>query len=112
MTVIPSKGQTLRPYQQLGKQHILQAWESGARSVLAVAPTGSGKTSLFTTIASEEKNGVLILVHRRELATQAANRLREFGIDFGFIMAGEPKKPYCKVQIASVQTLVRRNHKC
>ncbi len=50
----------------------------------------------------------MIVVHRRELATQAAKRLREFGVDFGFIMAGESAKPYARVQIASVQTLVRR----
>lgn len=73
-----------------------------------MAPTGSGKTSMFSWLAAEIKQPVVILVHRRELATQAANRLREFGVDFGFILAGEPMRPWARVQIASVQTLVRR----
>ncbi len=73
-----------------------------------VLPTGGGKTSVFTKLAAEIRGPVVILVHRRELATQAANRLREFGVDHGFIMAGMPPKTYARVQIASVQTLVRR----
>jgi superfamily II DNA or RNA helicase len=100
--------QTLRDYQERGVQSIFDAWRSGARSVLAVAPTGSGKTSVFSWIASKLHVPVLVLVHRRELATQAANRLREFGVGFGYIMSGEPSSPGQRVQIASVQTLVRR----
>lgn len=100
--------QELRDYQRRGVSEILTAWRNGARSVLAVAPTGSGKTTVFTHIAACTKGRVLILVHRRELAKQAANRLREFGIDFGYVMAGMPAKPYARVQIASVPTLVKR----
>lgn len=100
--------QQLRDYQQRGLEQILAAYRGGARVVLAVAPTGSGKTTIFTHLTSELDASTVILVHRRELATQAANRLREFGVDFGFIMAGEPTRPWARVQIASVQTLVRR----
>src|ERR1700757_3493693 len=97
--------QVLRDYQERGLAQILDAYKRGARSVLAVAPRGSGKTSLFATLcASLSENGqhTLINVHRRELATQAAERLTEFGVPFGYIMAGEPHKPTAKVQIASV----------
>lgn len=73
-----------------------------------VLPTGGGKTSVFCHLAASISAPAVILVHRRELATQASNRLREFGVDFGFIMAGETAKPYARVQVASVQTLVRR----
>lgn len=100
--------QILRPYQATGLQNILQAWKDGARSVLAIAPTGSGKTSLFGKLVSEVPHRSLILVHRRELAAQAANRLREFGSDFGLILAGEQRRPGAKTQVASVQTLIRR----
>ncbi len=89
----------------------MEAFRNGARAVLVVAPTGSGKTTLFTDISSQLAAGrkrSLILVHRRELASQASNRLREFGADFGYIMAGEPSKPYAPIQVASVQTLVKR----
>lgn len=101
--------QELRDYQRRGAEEIKAAWASGAESVLAVSPTGSGKTTLFThLIFSEPNERALIVVHRRELADQAANRLREFGVNFGFIMSGEPSKPSARVQIATVQTLVRR----
>jgi DNA repair protein RadD len=103
--------QTLRDYQTDGLNRILGAFREGARSVLAVSPTGSGKTTIFGSWVSdlgEAGRKALILVHRRELATQAANRLIEFGTDFGFIMSGEQAKPYANVQIGSVQTLVRR----
>jgi DNA repair protein RadD len=89
----------------------MDAYRQGARSVLAVSPTGSGKTTLFTSLAAQLAAGgkrVLILVHRRELATQACTRLREFGVLFGLIMAGESPTPYARVQVASVQTLARR----
>ncbi len=76
--------------------------------MLAVSPTGSGKTSLFVHLTAQLKVPVLILVHRRELATQASNRLREFGVPFGFELSGMPRNPRARVQIASVQTLVRR----
>jgi superfamily II DNA or RNA helicase len=100
--------QELREYQKDGLARVLAAYAAGARSVLMVLPTGGGKTSVFCHLASETSARVLILVHRRELATQAANRLREFGVDFGFVMSGEHPKPAARVQIASVQTLVRR----
>lgn len=100
--------QQLRDYQQRGLTETIAAYKRGARSVLLVSPTGSGKTTIFSHLASVTGSGVVILVHRRELATQAANRLRDFGVDFGLVMAGEPEKPYARVQIASIQTLVRR----
>lgn len=103
--------QVLRDYQQRGISEILAAYRAGARSVLAVAPTGSGKTTVFSHVLAEldarRQRGV-ILVHRRELATQACNRLREFGVRFGLILAGELADPTARVQVASVQTLVRR----
>lgn len=103
--------QQLRDYQQRGRDRIFDAYREGARSVLCVSPTGSGKTTLFTSIAAdlaESHHPSLILVHRRELATQACNRLREFGVQFGLIMAGEQPNPLALVQVASVGTLVRR----
>ncbi len=78
--------------------------------MLCVSPTGSGKTTVFAHLVSRLeaiRRPSLILVHRRELADQAARRLREFGVPFGFIMAGErPRRAL--VQIASVATLVNR----
>jgi DNA repair protein RadD len=103
--------QVLRNYQTRGLASVMDAYRQGARSVLAVSPTGSGKTTLFTSLAAQLAAGgkrVLILVHRRELATQACARLREFSVPFGLIMARESPTPYARVQVASVQTLARR----
>lgn len=50
----------------------------------------------------------VIVVHRKELATQAASRLQEFGTEFGFILGGMPRNPGALVQVASVQSLHRR----
>ena len=100
--------QTLRPYQQDGIKRIMAAYSAGARRVLAVAPTGSGKTSIYSYLIAQMQAPALVLVHRRELASQGANRLREFGVPFGYIMAGERPNPCARVQIASVQTLVKR----
>jgi DNA repair protein RadD len=103
--------QVLRPYQQNGISQILAAYRGGARSVLAVAPTGSGKTTVFSSVLSElagrGQRGA-VLVHRRELAAQACTRLREFGVRYGLIMAGEHPNPSGLVQVASVDTLAGR----
>ena len=67
----------LRPYQQQLVADVRLALREHQR-VLAVAPTGAGKTQCFCDIAHRAAaNGrrVLILVHRRELLWQARARL-------------------------------------
>jgi len=105
--------QELRDYQQRTLDRVLDAFKRGARRVLVVLPTGGGKTTVFCTLIAALVAGSMtaraaVLVHRRELATQATKRLGEFGVDHGLILAGEPSKPYARVQVAGVQTLVRR----
>lgn len=101
----------LRPYQQDGVAQILAAYKQGKKSVLYVAPTGSGKTVLFSYIAqSAMKKGkrIIVLAHRRELIIQASRKLSESGVPHGIIMPGMPYYNQNNVQVASVQTLVRR----
>lgn len=89
----------------------MDAYRNGARSVLAVSPTGSGKTTIFGHLSAQLERGgrrVLIVAHRRELIEQASNRLTEFDVRHGIIMAGIDAAPYHRVQVASIQTLVRR----
>lgn len=106
------KPQILRPYQQNGIDQLQKLYKEGARSVLMVLPTGGGKTTIFCHAIAKRLQASgrrsLLLVHRRELAEQASARLREFGVEFGFIMQGEEPTPYAPVQIATVQSLVRR----
>lgn len=101
----------LRLYQQSLISEIYGQWESGQRSVMAQLPTGGGKTILFGAIAREfyQREQVLILAHREELITQAADKVGAIaGCEVGIIKAGYEFNPYAPIQVASVQTLVNR----
>ncbi len=103
--------QTLRPYQKDGVAKTFASWRGGLLRILLILATGGGKTTMFSFIAgllAAKQQRTLVLVHRRELATQAAARFEEFGVDFGFIMPGKPMRLAAPVQIAMVPTLVRR----
>ncbi|KAA6184104.1 DEAD/DEAH box helicase [Thiohalocapsa marina] len=100
----------LRDYQAGMLHEVRRAYAKGHRAPLLVAPTGSGKTITFCFIAanaSAKGNRTLILVHRRELLSQTSATLDAFGVPHGRIAAGEPETD-ALVQVASVQTLVRR----
>lgn len=51
---------------------------------------------------------VLFLVHRVELIDQAVERLEAFGIEAGVIIARRDEARHHAIQVASIQTLVRR----
>ena len=100
----------LRGYQERAIDALRSAFQSGARAPLLCLPTGGGKTVILATIAAQaaaRNRHVLILVHRRELIHQTANKLAWAGLDHGIIAAGHPATD-ARVQVASVQTLVRR----
>ena len=100
----------LRPYQQQAIADLRQAFRSGVRAPLLVAPTGMGKTVIFSAIthaAAARGRRVLILVHRRELIRQASAKLNQAGVVHGIIAAGFVPSDH-PVQVASVQTLARR----
>ena len=100
----------LRDYQQQAVDDLRSAYQAGHRAPLLCLPTGGGKTIIFSAIAhSAAARGkqVLILVHRRELLHQASRKLTDIGLDHGLIAAGMTATDQ-PVQVASVQTLVRR----
>ncbi len=102
---------TLRPYQIEGINKIFRSWRAGKRSVLFQMPTGTGKTVLFSEIVKmgfEKQRKILIAVHRIELIDQITKKLNEKGINVGHIVAGK-NTDYSKIiQVASIQTLSRR----
>lgn len=61
---------TLRPYQVQLERDIRAQWAKGARTVLAISPTGSGKTVTFSDILQAEPGASAAIVHRRELVGQ------------------------------------------
>ena len=100
----------LRPYQQQAIADLRLAFRSGVRAPLLVAPTGMGKTVIFSAItqaAASRGRRVLILVHRRELIRQASAKLTQAGVNHGIIAARFESSDH-PVQVASVQTLARR----
>ena len=74
-----------------------------------VAPTGSGKSFMGAVLADELQLPTLWLAHRKELVEQAAQHLRDLGVYTGIIKSGIAPDPLAPVQVASVQTLTRRN---
>jgi superfamily II DNA or RNA helicase len=104
----------LRPYQQQLITDIRLQYQLGHHRVLAVLPTGGGKTVCFSYIAqaaARKGNRVCILVHRAELLDQASRSLMAMGVTHGRIAAGRSMDLSHAVQVASVQTLARRLHK-
>ncbi len=103
----------LRPYQSEGIKKIFAEWRNGKRSVLFQMPTGTGKTILFSEIVKkgyEQQKKILVIAHRKELVEQIQDKLKHYGVEAGIIMAGTESDSSKIVQIASIQTLSRRDN--
>lgn len=103
----------LRPYQSKGVNDIRASYQQKFRAPLYTLPTGGGKTVLFSHIAANvaaRSKRALILVHRIELLRQTADKLRSTGCQVGLINPMYTPNLRAPIQVASVQTLVRRTH--
>jgi len=99
----------LRSYQEKAIDDVKAALRYTRRVVLT-APTGSGKTVLTAhMIRTARQRGVTswFVVHRKELLEQTSKALWDLDVPHGSIMAGRTLTKE-EVQVASVQTLVRR----
>lgn len=65
----------LRAYQEKIKNDIYGAWNSGAKNVMAVLPTGGGKTVVIGRIAQEVQGVGVAIAHRQELVSQISTAL-------------------------------------
>ena len=102
---------SLRPYQQTAVDAVRDSFRSGRRRPLLVAPTGSGKTVIFsfvTASAAAKGNRTLVLVHRQELLEQCHRSLDSMDVPHGLIASGLTPERHQLTQVASVQTLIRR----
>lgn len=115
---------TLRPYQQEAKRQIYDAWNRGDRNVLAVLPTGGGKTVVLSDILFENHGAACAVAHRRELVSQISIALARNGVRHRIIGPQAAVKqivnlhmlelgksyydPNSKIAVAGVDTLVRR----
>lgn len=99
----------LRDYQETLVADIRAAM-ARYRKVLAVSPTGSGKTIIFAYIsaaASQKQKRVYIVVHRAEILDQISRALLMFNVQHGRIQPGFTPSVH-PVQIGMIQTLSRR----
>jgi DNA repair protein RadD len=62
----------LRDYQIKWKADVYEAWATGARNVMGIAPTGAGKTVMLGDILRELGQPSCIIAHRQELVGQLA----------------------------------------
>jgi superfamily II DNA or RNA helicase len=101
----------LRDYQQQAIVDTRAAFFAGHRRVLLVAPTGAGKTVMFSYLAgsiSANRQRVVLLAHRDELLDQISRTLNEFQVQHGFIAARRTLNLEVPVQVAGVHTLKSR----
>lgn len=102
----------LRPYQTQALDLARGAFRKHRR-VLLVAPTGAGKTVIFSAVvtgAISKGKRVVVIVHRRELVRQTLAKMLAAGIArVGVIAAGYASDPDAPVQVASIQTLLARD---
>lgn len=115
---------TLRPYQDTVQSSVFQAWNEGHRNVLAVAPTGAGKTAIMSSVTKNISDPSVSIAHRQELVSQISVALARNDI-YHRIIAAEPVIKFCisrhveefgknfhhhnaPVATAGVQTIIRR----
>ncbi|MEE9393725.1 MAG: DEAD/DEAH box helicase [Planctomycetota bacterium] len=115
---------TLRPYQARLYADIATAWANGIQNVLAVAPTGSGKTVIFSEVIANHVGAACVIAHRQELVSQISISLTHAGVRHTIIAPRKVVKIICRMQVdecgvclydpsasvavAGVDTLVRR----
>lgn len=101
---------SLWPHQTKAFAMLADAFRRGLRALILVISTGGGKTNTaaaFIEAAIKKGSKVIFCVPRIELLIQASRKLDEYGIHHGLI-SPHYKQTTDHVQVASVQTLVRR----
>ncbi len=115
----------LRQYQSDLKRDVYDQWASGHENVLAVLPTGGGKTVIFSDVIREHEGGACVIAHRQELVMQISLSLSNARVRHRIIAPNNVVKlivrqqmlkfgkvyydPTATVAVAGVDTLVRLN---
>ncbi len=101
---------SLRPYQQEAREAVWREWTAGRLRTLLVMVTGGGKTIIFARIIADcvrRGERVLVMAHRSELLSQAAEKLEK---STGLLCSVEQGENTClgswyRVVVGSVQSL-------
>ena len=103
----------LRPRQTQAVDDLRQAYASGARAPILVAPTGFGKTATATSIlrsAAAKHQRCWFLAHLIEILDDTESRLAEAEIPYGNICAGRSADYSRLVQIVGVKSALSRSN--
>lgn len=116
-----------RWYQAEGRCGIQEKWDDGHKIVMYVAPTGSGKTFLFTNIGRHNRGNTLYAAHRSELISQMSLALNLWGVEHTIIAPRNVVRwivslhyefhkrsyyrPNSSTFVTSIQTLHKQRHK-
>lgn len=101
----------LRDYQQELVEKCVTSLKRGFKKPLLVSPTGSGKTCISSELVRRSYNkgkSSIFIVHRQELLRQTYLTYQKNGITPAVIQGGVNPDYTNPMQIASVNTLVRR----
>ncbi len=102
----------LRPYQYGAIENLRNVIADGQKRILLQAATGAGKTIIACEMirrATLKQKRTLFIAHRKEIIAQTSGKLDAFGIEHGVIMASHSRVNSHPVQVASIQTLTRRD---
>jgi superfamily II DNA or RNA helicase len=101
----------LRPYQANAVRELRARFKKHKR-IVAVAPTGSGKTTIAAAFVKSHRGRVLWLAHRRELLFQAKRELIAAGVpakDIGILTGTESVNEHACILLASIQIKPERD---
>jgi superfamily II DNA or RNA helicase len=102
----------LRDYQAGGIERLrFLVNQHHKKRLLLVGPCGMGKGHIIASLLAScvaKGNRALAIAHRVELIEDLADRVCRHGFMPGVVMAGHPPHPERPVQVASIQTLARR----
>jgi superfamily II DNA or RNA helicase len=104
----------LRNYQQKTIDALRTAIKNGNTKLIMCAPTGSGKTVMFSFMlksAIERGKKCMVLTHRTELLSQAGGILSNLGCELVNLYAKLKVLPDANLYVAMSQTLARRINK-
>lgn len=113
----------LRPYQLQLESDIYNSWNQGNDNVLAVLPTGGGKTVTLARIVAQHLGGSCVIAHRQELVGQISLALNKEGVRHRIVAPPPVRKliiakhmeehgvtfydPQSKTGVAGVDSLVK-----
>lgn len=70
----------LRPFQSQLESDCYAAWDAGARNIMPVSATGSGKTVVLSKLLYDEPGASIAIAHRQELVSQISVALARNGV--------------------------------